>query len=166
MELLDIVDEKGNYTGEVVERSVADKLNLLHYEVIFIPVNDKKQILLQKRSKNKKYYPDKLAFCSGLVISKETLEDAVIRESKEELGIIVDKNDLKILEENVNMTRFYYFYCNKKESEFKIQKSELSDIKWYDILDVIKMVKSKDSSIVIKGTRLYLLERLYNILSE
>ena len=65
MELLDIVDENGNYTGEVVERSVAQKLNLLHYEVIIIPVNDKKQILLQKRSKNKKFFPNKWTFSSG-----------------------------------------------------------------------------------------------------
>ena len=68
MELLDIVDENGNYTGEVVERSVAQKFNLLHYEVIIIPVNDKKQILLQKRSKNKKLFSNKLTFSSGLVI--------------------------------------------------------------------------------------------------
>ena len=166
MELLDIVDENGNYTGEVVERSAAQKLNLLHYEVIIIPVNDKKQILLQKRSKNKKYFPNKWTFSSGLVISKETLDDAAIRETKEELGITISKNDLKVLEENINMTRFYYFFCNKKENEFTIQESELSAVKWYDILDVIKKVSNKDDSIIIKESRLYLLERLYNILNK
>ena len=64
------------------------------------------------------------------------------------------------------MTRFYYFFCNKKENEFTIQESELSAVKWYDILDVIKKVSNKDDSIIIKESRLYLLERLYNILNK
>ena len=56
MELLDIVDENGNYTGEIIDRKQAQELGLLHWEVIVIVVNEKKQILLQKRSATKKVF--------------------------------------------------------------------------------------------------------------
>ena len=39
MELLDIVDEKGNYTGEIVERNKAEDLKLLHWVVTIFIIN-------------------------------------------------------------------------------------------------------------------------------
>ena len=115
MELVDVVDFEGSYTGEVVSREEAQKRGLGHWEVIIVIVNDKKQILLQKRSANKKYFPNKWALCSGLVISKESIDQAAIRELKEEIGVSFSLNDLNILNNNSNLTRFYYVECNKNE---------------------------------------------------
>ena len=39
MELLDIVDKNGAFTGEIVERKKAQELGLLHWEVIIVVVN-------------------------------------------------------------------------------------------------------------------------------
>ena len=49
MELLDIVDEQGNFTGQVMEREKAHDLNLLHWEIAVFFVNDNKELLLLTR---------------------------------------------------------------------------------------------------------------------
>ena len=59
MELLDIVDENGKLTGEVMEREKVHDLNLLHWEIAVFIVNKNNQVLLQKRSPNKRFNPNK-----------------------------------------------------------------------------------------------------------
>ena len=170
MELLDIVDEQGNFTGQVMEREKAHDLNLLHWEVGVFIVNDKNEILLQKRSQNKRFSPNKWAPCAGHVISGETQDSTAIREVEEELGIKLSPGDLRILEErdvlklesNSSLTRMYYVIYNK--NDFTIQTEELSEVKWLNIDEVIDRIKNNDESITLKSNRLYLLERLKTIL--
>lgn len=50
MELLDIADEYGNLTGDVMDRKKVHDLNLFHWEVAVFIINDKKHVLLQKRA--------------------------------------------------------------------------------------------------------------------
>ena len=87
MELLDIADEYGNLTGEVMDREKAHDLNLLHWEVSVFIINNKKQVLLQKRAANKKSNPNKWGLCAEHVNSGEQLEETALRKLKEELGL-------------------------------------------------------------------------------
>lgn len=160
MELIDIVDSDGNYTGQVVSRSKAHDLDLIHWEVVVFIINDKGEMLLEKRSAKKRFNPNKWAPCAGGVMAGESLEEAVLREIEEELGLKCLVDDLYIFEENLNLTRFYYVICNLSEKEFKIQEEEVSCVKWFDINDVIKMIKDRDDTITLKENRLYLLEEL------
>ena len=170
MELLDIVDEQGNFTGQVMEREKAHDLNLLHWEIAVFFVNDNKELLLQKRSPNKRFSPNKWGLCAGHVDSGETPDSTALREIKEELGIKLSPGDLRILEErdvlklesNSRLTRMYYVIYNK--NDFTIQTEELSEVKWFNIDDVIDRIKNNDESITLKSNRLYLLERLKTII--
>ena len=172
MELLDIVDEYGKFTGEVMEREKVHDLNLLHWEIAVFIVNKNHQVLLQKRSPNKRFNPNKWGLCAGHVDSGETLEDTALREVEEEIGIKYNISDLQVLEEmevnkresNSHIVRYYYIYCT--ENSFNIQTEELSEVRWFDIDDVINMVKNNDDSLVIKEDRLYLLERLKDLLKN
>lgn len=158
MELIEIVDNNGNFTGQIIDKEEAHDKNLLHNEVAIFIINDKKQVLLQKRSATKRFKPNMWALCAGHVDAYETLEDAAIREIAEEVGLEVLKNELHsfserriaIKESDSHITYFYYVICNKKENEFKIQLEELSEVKWFNIDDVIKMIDNNDSSIVFK----------------
>ncbi|MDE5539880.1 MAG: NUDIX hydrolase, partial [Bacilli bacterium] len=94
MELIEIVDEKGEFTGEIIDKEEAHDRNLLHNEVATFIINDKSQVLLQKRSPNKRFHPNKWALCAGHVDAYESLEEAAIREIKEEVGLDVDLKDL------------------------------------------------------------------------
>ena len=119
-----------------------------------------KKILLQKRSANKKFFPNKWALCSGLVISGESCEDAAVRELKEELGVDFQISDLHLLEEKLNLTRFYYVITNYDESQFTIKEDELSSVRWFDLDEILEKVSSGDDSIIIRKDRFYLLEKI------
>ena len=54
MELIQIVNENGNFTGQIIDKEEAHDKNLLHNEVATFIIIDKKQVLLHKRSSNKK----------------------------------------------------------------------------------------------------------------
>lgn len=167
-ELIEIVDDKGNFTGDVLEKEEAHKKNLLHNEVGCFIINNKGQILLEKRSPNKKYSPNKWGLCAGHVDAGETLKTAMVREIKEEIGLTVTENDLipfgerefTIEDTNSHITYFFYLKCNLKEEDFRVQEEELSEVKWFFIEDVINKIKSNDKTTVFKERRLYLLELL------
>lgn len=171
MELIDIVDENGNFTGQVMDKEEAHNKNLLHNEVAVFIINDNEQVLLQKRSANKRFDANKWALCAGHVDAGESLENAALRELKEEVGINISLNDLKLLAEkeftikdsNSHITYFYYVKSNLSENDFTIQKEELSEVKWFDLDKVIDMIKSKDETIVFKENRIHLFEKLKNL---
>lgn len=171
MELIDIVDENGNFTGQVIDKEEAHDKNLLHNEVAVFIINDNKQVLLQKRSANKRFNPNKWALCAGHVDTGESLESAALRELNEEVGISISISDLKPFAEreftirasNSHITYFYYVKSNLNENYFVIQKEELSEVKWFDLDKVIDMIKSKDETIVFKEERIHLFEQLKNL---
>lgn len=94
MELIQIVDENGNFTGQIIDKEEAHDKNLLHNEVAAFIINDKKQVLFQKRSANKRFNPNKWALCAGHVDAHESLENAILREIKEEVGLDISIDDL------------------------------------------------------------------------
>lgn len=154
MELIEIVDEDGNFTGEVLDKEEAHARNLLHNEVGVFLINDRGQTLLQKRSATKRFSPNKWRPCAGHVKAYESLEDAAIREVEEEIGILFKKEELKPLEmrkievlpKNSHVTYFYYLESNLEENEFTIQKEELSEIKWFDLDEAIDVITSNEDS--------------------
>ena len=167
MELLDIADEYGNLTGEVMDREKVHDLNLLHWEVALFVINDKKQVLLQKRAATKRFNPNKWGLCAGHVDSGESIDASALREIEEEIGLKLSLDDLKVLEKmeikkresNSHIVRVYYVICNQEN--FKIQKEELSEVKWFNIDEVINMIKNNDDTLILKSESwLHLIEKL------
>ena len=96
MELIDIVDENNKLTGQVEERTIAHEKCLWHRHVSCWIMNKKGEILLQRRSPIKSRNPNKWARTGGHVDSGEDVEEAIIREVKEEVGINIPKEQTKI----------------------------------------------------------------------
>ena len=151
MELLEVMDEKGNPTGEILQREIIHDRNLLHNEIAVYIINEKKQVLLQKRSASKRFDPNKWGSCAGHVPANETLIDSALRELKEEVGMDITKAEIHCLiekeilkkETNSHIIYSYYIKSNIKEEDFTIQKEELSEVKWFDIDKLIKMIKAQ-----------------------
>lgn len=168
MELIQIVDENGEFTGEIIDKEIAHDKNLLHIEISVFIINDKNQVLLQKRSPNKRFSPNKWGSCAGHVDAYESLEDAALRELKEEVGLEIPKESLYPFlerqifkkETNSHITYLYYTKCNKEEKEFIIQEEELSEVKWFDIDEIIRLIKANDDTITFRKDRLYIFEEL------
>ena len=137
MEYLDIVDEYGNKTGEILDRETAHDLNKLHWEVTVYVVNKNGQLLLEKRSASKRYSPNKWAPCAGHVMSGEEVDVAACRELKEELGLDLPTADLVMMENgllrrqetNSRIARYFYVICNEGESFL------YKDGKWVDMTE-------------------------------
>ncbi len=166
MELIEIVDENGNFTGQIMDKEEAHDKNLLHNEVGIFIINDDGKVLLQKRSANKRFSPNKWGLCAGHVEANESLENAALREIKEEVGLDITSKELipygereiTISDSNSHITYFYYIRCNKKENEFAIQTEELSEVKWFNIDEIITMIKEGKTS--FKENRIKLFEKI------
>ena len=150
-EVLKVFDENGNFTGKYEKRSIIHKQGLFHQEVAFIPVNNKKQILLERRSKNKKSYPRCWALCAGHVVKDQTTLEAVQMEANEELGLSLSENDFiplvnkvkNVRDDNKAFTTCYYNFIDKPLEFFKKQDEEVEELKWFEIEDFEKMIKSE-----------------------
>ena len=107
----------------------------------------------------------------GYVEIGEDSSSAIIREIKEEVGVRINKNNIHplydryLVKERFNNHFMYPFYavCNKEASEFKVQKEELSYVKWYSIDKVIEMIKEGNKELVFKKEEIPLFEKLKNI---
>ena len=131
LEFFDILDENGNKTGKIKERSLVHEDGDIHGTVhIWIRRKTEKgyDLLLQKRSKEKDSFPGCYDISSAGHISAgdEPLETA-LRELEEELGIKAEPEQLKkvcmhegsmngtSMEENLRIMRSARFICMKKQ---------------------------------------------------
>lgn len=158
MELLEVLNEKGEPTGQILEKNKIHKQGKYHKEVALILLNNKGEILLQKRASTKEIEPNKWAWHGGHVIAGETNIEAIMRETKEELGIILSKDQIKLLVElkrekmpNRQFTTVYYSNCNLNIDDFHIQKEELSEIKWFKFKEFQNMINNNHPDMMFKN---------------
>lgn len=136
MELLDVLDENGNLTGEKMERGKVHELGIWHRCVHIWIINSKGELLLQKRGSWLNHFPGLLdASAAGHVSAGETREVAAIKEVSEELGIEIPIEDFILLKE-IQVTKgtknhFDSIYLIKKDLEvdkLKLQEDEVAGV--------------------------------------
>ena len=137
MELLDVVDENNDILGIVEERKIVHEKALWHRLVSCWIMNEKGEILLQKRSSIKKRNPNKWSRTGGHVNAGESVENAIIREVKEEIGIELSKQKLKLLDtyKKGSIQDKYFGYdffasVTSKIGECVLQEEEVSAVKY------------------------------------
>ena len=97
-EKFDVLNELGEFTGEIATREECHKEGLWHRAIYAFIIDENKNILLQKRSDNKKLWPNMWdVTVGGHVDAGEFGRQALIREVKEELGIEINDDDIKYL---------------------------------------------------------------------
>lgn len=80
-EYFDVLNNKGEYTGIVESREKCHKDGLWHKAVTVFIINSKNKVLLQRRSPNKKTWPNMWDITSGgHVLSGEFGFQSIIRE--------------------------------------------------------------------------------------
>lgn len=176
MEYFDVLNENGEFTGRVESRDVCHKEGLWHranYGFIF---NKNGDVLLQKRSKNKKLWPDLWDITAGgHVLSGEWGYQALIREVNEELGIVLEENDIKYLvgSTSVNIKgdvinkHFNECFIINKDidiSDIALQEDEVSDIRWFTKEEIINRINNNFDGITDKTGPWNFLKRYYDSL--
>lgn len=157
-ELLQVLDENGNPTGRFEKREIVHVNKLFHNEVaLWIIDKENKKVLLQRRSPNKKQNPNKLALCAGHVVGDETIDEALEKEAKEELGIdIKDCNVKKLITIKRTVPRnhcfIHHYYISKAIpiENITIQKEELSEVLYMDYEHLKSLVKQNRDEVVFK----------------
>lgn len=143
MEYIDILNEKGEVTGEKATREEVHKQGYWHRAIHVLLVNSKKEILLQKRSANKEKYPNLWDIsCAGHLSSGDTSISGALREFQEELGIRANKENMKLIytirksyipKEGFIENEFHDVYLYKADidiDDIKMQKEEVSEVKY------------------------------------
>jgi len=156
IEYFDVLDENGNKTGEIKTKEdvIADRG---FYRIVNLWIINPytKQILIQKRSSNKDVSPNKWDLTAGgHVDAGETSLDAIIRETKEELGLDISNDKiLKVLEVKHDKVKrnFVDVYLVAKDVNIKdviLQNDEVSDIKYFSLEELINAHNTKDTNFV------------------
>ena len=139
MEKHELVDINGNKTGKILTHLEARDPNNVpngyYISVVgVVVINENDEILLQKRSRFKRANPSKWGICGGKVDLGETPLDAGVRETLEEIGILLNKKELKLLSMNTNEKAHFTVYYVRKNidiNECKLQKEELEEVKYF-----------------------------------
>ena len=106
--------------------------------------NSKGEFLMQKRVPSK---GGDWGVTGGHPKSGETPIEGMLTEIKEELGICVDSNLLKVFSEGCDGSdcyKMYYLNLDIDLKDIKIQEDELTEVKWFSMESLREMVKSKE----------------------
>jgi len=146
-ELVDVYDKNRNITGKIIKRKDIESLSDDEYIVTvhcFI-INSSKQILLTQRSLNKSR-GGKWEDTHGGLQSGETSILGIKRELKEEIGIDIKNNELKLIKTFKRKNKFRDIYIVKKDIPiyaFKCNTDEVMDCK-YVTLEQFKLMIEND----------------------
>ncbi len=162
MEYFDICDENGQPTGEIISREKAHEEGILHrtaHTWVIRQNGERTEILLQKRSDEKDSFPGLYDTSSAghIPAGSKPLESA-LRELWEELGIQAEPQDLrfagtfriqyekefhgKMFRDN-EAARVYVYEKTVDIEQLKLQESEVSEVRWFDLLTVAEELEKR-----------------------
>ena len=155
MELLDVVDENNQLTGRKIDRNEIHEKGLWYRQITVVIINQKKQILLQKRAA-KKVAPNMWSLTAGHVESGENEKQAALRETKEELGIQnLELDDFELIDIQKTMRNrgkhinhkfdnIFLLKINLNINEFVLQKSEVAEVRYFTLDEVKEICQNKE----------------------
>ena len=177
MEYLDIVDENGIPTGEIIERSLAHRTGVRHRTTHIWIVRKHEgnvQILLQKRSKNKDSFPGCYDISSaGHIPAGDDFAESGLRELEEELGLIVDKIELiecgfhRVFTESHfhgteyvdnQISKVFLLWKDVEVENLQLQAEEIESAMWMDFEACKEAVRTQSIPTCINISELELLE--------
>ncbi|MCI9234286.1 MAG: NUDIX domain-containing protein [Bacilli bacterium] len=171
IEYFDVLDENGNKTGKVkTKENIIKDRDFYRIVNLWIINPNTKQILIQKRSNNKDVSPNKWDLTSGgHVEAGETSLEAIIRETKEELGIDISNDKiLKVFEVKYDKMKrnFVDVYLLEKDvsiKDIKLQYDEVSDVRYFSLEELIRAHNTKDTNFVNHSFFPDIVEQISNI---
>lgn len=139
MEIFPLVDEKGNVIGKA-DRATCHNGSLLLHPVIHLHVfNSKGELYLQKRPMHKDIQPGKWdTAVGGHIDFGETVEEALIREVREELGItdFIPEKRWEYVFESTLEREYVYSYSTVYDGELFPDPYELEEGRFWSIDEI------------------------------
>lgn len=134
MDVQDVYNDKKQFVGISKERNLFESDELCMSAFVWI-VNEKGEMLVQKRSSNDDNKPGSYGITGGAVDKGESSLIAAVRETKEELGIDVNVDDIKYIGTERRLKKFFeYYFCEIDSStRFNIDINEVDKIEWISL---------------------------------
>ncbi len=149
-ELIDIVDENGNYTGKTCLKSEAHQKGYFHPTIHVWLYTTNNKILLQKRALSKKVFPGLWDISvAGHIAAGEAIEVAALREVKEEIGLAILPKNLQKIGTRKHMVKhpngiidneFHHVFIAELTvsiEELTLQEEEVAELKLFDLKSIL-----------------------------
>jgi isopentenyldiphosphate isomerase len=138
-ELLEVVNEKGEAIKTLPRSEIHGNPSLMHRVVHVLVFNREGGLILQKRSMNKDVAPGKWdTSVGGHIAHGESVQDALMREMEEELGI--KTCSLKFLysyiHSNPYETELVYTYSCEYDDKINFSKDEIDEVRSWGIKEI------------------------------
>lgn len=157
MEYIDVLNENGVKTKEVLSRDEVHKKGLWHRISLVAVINDDNEILLQRRSMQCKKFPGlwDLAMASHVQAGEDSVTTAV-REINEEIGLQIEYKakvrDFRFITSfrnhhtfgDIIENQYYDLFILRKNIEIEdleYNDNEVMDAKWVDYTELQKFIK-------------------------
>ena len=147
-EIFDIVDEDDKVVGTATRKNVHAKGHI-HRSVLFFLTDGKGRIFVSQRTATKEFFPEYWSIVfGGHLHAGETYEQAIARESEEELGLRLKPvfvADYKLLwsEERRTDREISKVYALVTDREPKLDKSELKHGSFMTLQEARKRMKKE-----------------------
>ena len=145
MEILDLFDANGNPLHKTIVRA-SRKLNHDEYiKIVTIWINCKGKYLIQKTSKEKH---SEYAVSGGHIPTGVNPTDQAVIEISEELGVTIDRNQLKYLGRILRGQVFFETYLLEDDTfdglQLTLQESEVESVLWLYSSEIEEMISRED----------------------
>ena len=169
MELLDILDENGNRTGQARERNLVHTYGTWHATSHVWIVRKREDggmdVLLQKRSRDKDSFPGCWDISSaGHIPAGSDFIQSAVRELEEELGLTVQPEELCFVDYirlkkdmefygkpfiDRQISAVYLYEWNGDIEQLRLQKSEIDAVRFMDYEECLKELEAGNQNFCI-----------------
>ena len=143
-ELRDLYDINSNKTNKTYRKGEIIPTGYYPMVVMVVIRNSKGEFLMQKRVKSK---GGDWGVTGGHPKSGETPLEGIVTEVKEELGLNFRQEEFIEYDSGCDGKDCYKMYFITKDidiEDIKIQKEELSEVRWFSMEELNNMVKTKE----------------------
>lgn len=161
-ELIDVLNEDGLFTGEVLSRKEVHKKGLWHRSIVVAIVNEKNEVLLQQRSATKEKNAGMWdVSVAGHISAGQDSLSAAAREINEEVSVLLGyRTEIKdfrymysfrkqeMIREDFIERQFYDFFILRTsgldDKTLYFQESEVQAVKFVDLTELERMIMNQE----------------------
>ena len=159
-EFFDVCTPEGTPTGQSVPRSQAHRLGLWHRSSHLWVINSNSQLLLQKRHPLKETDPGRWDIAvAGHLSAGQTPLEALVREAREELGLVLDPQTLQFLEARPKQyvesgfidREWQHLFVVQWDGDLEslaLQADEVTEVRWMPLAEYRIVVEADDERYV------------------